>query len=510
MKKKNWKEEIYRGEQGYVLVLVLVLMTLASLVVGGSIANTQASLRTQHNVKQHSQEYYKAESGVARGVSWLRQNSQQLVNIFRREEFYAYFTFTDPTVQSNDHSDFSVPTLVKVLGSNDGPILSNDASLADASFPTSFDITTNDWFNSESEFASAALNDMRVRITLVNVIADIPSKDYGPPPAAAPETDFYPVYRIDSITPDSKAHVYGTVLGDLAHVFDVGIYGQDYLEIRQPCDSYNSSVGAYGGTNINANCPAGSNSTASLHQNENVYGSLQTNGDITSDAPYGGDTCADFLTGCPNPGEVCAGEDCGVPLLEIYQAFDSYCDPADQQAQLIVTGSTGTPQEITLASSAPADTCWVKIKAGSNKGFKLTSTNAPYYIKELDLHNNAVMYIEPDTAGKYVELYVETITGGKINGNQSVNMTGAPTDFRLIYLGADALDLNGTADMRVALVAPNATVTVSGTFEYYGALLAQQLYLTGNGGVHYDEALGGSGPVNDVQFRLKELVQYYR
>ena len=502
------------SDSAYVLVGVLILIALSSFVAAGSLKWSAMNARTTHAIKVRTDLFYESEASIGHTVSWFRQYSQQLITPFRREEFYSSFKRTAPSAGDNETSTvFTVPTNVKLAGTNDSAVLTSASGPVTGAFPFTEDIVTGNNFPAVSNFYSDDHGDSQVRITLVDVIADDPTKDYGPLPNPMPETDFYPVYRIDAMTGDDEgSHVYGTLIGDVVHVFDIGIYGQDYLEINQPCDSYLSDSGGYSVASRRANCPAGSNSTASVHKNEEVYGSLQTNGDIDADPPFGGDTCADFQGGCPNKGETCAGEDCGVPLLEFFDPWNVYCPthkaPVEYAASdtlTVVDSDPGTPEVL------PADRCWQSVVVKAGVTLTLESTNSPYYIDTLELQNNSnsVLDIQPNPAGGTVELWVRKIVGDSFNGNQVLN-TGTPTEFRLYYLGTDDLLLNGSADMNTALVAPNAGVTVSGNFDYHGALLAKRLTLTGSGGIHYDESLGGTGQVVDVQYRLRDLVQFYR
>ena len=501
-------------ESAYVLVGVLILIALSSFVAAGSLKWSAMNARTTHAIKVRTDLFYESEASVGHVVSWFRQNSQQIVTPFRREEFYQRFTRTAPSVGTNEVSTvFTVPTNIKLSGTNDSAVLTSASGLVQGQFPLTEDIVTGSNFPAVSNFYTAGHGESQVRITLVDAIADDPTKDYGPLPNPMPETDFYPVYRIDAMTGDDEgSHVYGTLIGDVVHIFDIGIYGQDYLEINQPCDSYLSASGGYSVASRRANCPAGSNSTASVHKNEEIYGSLQTNGDIDADPPFGGDTCADFQAGCPNKGETCAGEDCGVPLLEFFDPWNVYC-PSHQapvtyaaDTTLSVVDSDPSTQEV-----LPIDRCWQHVIIQPGVTLTLDTTDSPYYIDTLELQNNSnsVLDIKPNPVGGTVEVWVRKIVGDSFNGNQVLN-TGKPTEFRLYYLGTDDLLLNGNADMNTALVSPNAGVTVSGNFDYHGALLAKRLDLSGSGLVHYDESLGGTGQIVDVQYRLRDLVQRYR
>lgn len=496
-----------KNERGYTLLIIIVLLALAGVTLSGTLMRDATGGHTINATRVRSEDFVAAESAIGRVMAWLRLNSQSLVEPYRREVFYSRFAKTAPVIGGNDDSVFTLPVQNYVADTSDAVMLVNDDSLGTARFPSTRNISTNQLYDAAAQFASATFGDAQVRLTLLNAVAVNPALDYGPPPNPVPETDFYPIYRLDAMTSLSEgAHVSAIVKGHTVNRFDVGIYGEDFLEIRQPCDSYKSSVGVYSTAIRRANCPAGSNSTSAIHKNEEVYGTLKTNGEIDSEPPFGGETCADFVAGCPNKGETCSGEDCGVPLLDEFYPWTTYCPTS--QGNLTVTGNVS----LTLAGTDAAHTCWDTVTISTNSQLTLTSTNAPYYFRTLTFQNNSnsQLNVQPSSASGKVEVYVQTITGNALNGNQMINANGRPSRFTLNYLGANALTLNGTAAMNVALVSPNAAVTVSGNFSYSGALLAKELYLTGSGGIHYDEDLKGTGPVVDIQYRLSEIVQHYR
>ncbi|MCC6932946.1 MAG: hypothetical protein IT292_06800 [Deltaproteobacteria bacterium] len=147
----------------------------------------------------------------------------------------------------------------------------------------------------------------------------------------------------------------------------------------------------------------------------------------------------------------------------------------------------------------------------NNSKIILSSTNYPYYFNILELKNNSNSQfdVQPNPAGGVVTLYVNSIVGDKFNGNQTIN-SGRPFNFRMFYLGSNTLTLDGNASMNAGLVAPNASLSESGTFDFNGAILAKRLLLNGAGNIHYDESLAGNGEVNDTQYRLRELIQFYR
>lgn len=497
-----------QGRQGgYVLIAVLVLLMISLAMVSNTLTNITTSTRSVYATKVRNTDFNEVESSTGHAVSWLRVNSQRVISPFKRDEFYAHFERTDPSFGTNDTTDFHVPTKIKLAGTTNSALLVSSSDLGTPAFPNTRDLTTGSAFPAQNNFATTDFGSSLVRLTLIDALPENPAKDYGPPPNPAPETDFIPVYRVDTMNAtDRGSHVYGIITTDTNNLFDYGVYGEDYLELRQACDSYDSTLGAYVSANKRANCPASSNSTSQIHKSEVVYGTLRTNGEINEEPPYGGKVCSDFESGCPNEGETCSGEDCGVPLLEQFKDWSVYC-PVDQGDLTVAANTT-----LLLSGSDPMHNCWNKVTVQTGVTLTLSSTSAPYYIKTLELKNssNSRLDVNPDDVSKYVQLYIQTLVGNKINGNQTVNATGRPYNFRLYYLGTTELVLNGTATMNVALVSPKAAVSVTGTFDYSGALLAKQLLLNGSGQIHYDESLGGNGDMYDSQYRLTELIQKYR
>ena len=496
------------SQQGYVLVSVVITLSMAGLLLSGSMLQSTLNMHTTERMEQRSVDFLAVESGISRAESWLRLNSQSMVKPFRRDQMYNLFErVATPVVGANDTGTFQVASKIKLKGTNNTVFLVNDASLGTASFPATENITTNIVFDTVSEFAAANLGDALVRITLYDIIAKDPTKDYGAAPNPSPETDFYPVYKVDALTSlDSGAHVSSFVTGNVINIFDMSFYGEDYLEFRQSCDSYDSSVGSYNtSTNRNANCSVGSNSQAAVHKSEEVYGSIRTNGTINAASPYGGEACADFVSGCPNKGETCSGEDCGVPLLEVFDPWATYCPTS--QGNLTITSDT----TLSLASNNPTDNCWDTVTINNGVTLTLDTTDYQYFFKSIVFkHNTSTINVSPATSGEVVELYTEEFDGGKLNGNQAVNASGDPGEFTIYYLGTDTLTLNGNADMNLAMVAPNARVAILGNFDFFGALLAKELNLSGSGAVHYDESLGGGGAIVDVKYRQNSVQQNYR
>ena len=255
-------------EAGYIMITILLLTVVAMLTLTMSLSVMGDSLRTHAMDRIRDDRFFEAEASVAKTLAWMRKNSQKLTNICRPEEIYDQFELGDPDVGSNDVSRLNVPSRVRKKNTNNSVFLANNNSLGTADFGTTIDITTEANWDAQGSFTGSDLGNGLVRVSLITAFPVDPSKDYGPPPSPMPETVFNAIYRIDVLTDAvSGTHLSADILAEPIPLFTYGVYGQDYLEFRQPCDSYDSEAGPYNtSTNRNANCGAGSNSDSQIHK----------------------------------------------------------------------------------------------------------------------------------------------------------------------------------------------------------------------------------------------------
>jgi len=486
-----------RQEDGYVILMFLLLMVLSLAVVGGSLRVSAANIRTTHAATVRTERYFQAESGMNEALSWLREHSASILKPFSSSEFLTRFDRGAPSIGTNDTGDVRIPTKIKIRGTTNSVILTNSSDLATSAFPTTSHISTGASFNATGSFSGLTFDDSKVRVTLVDAVPLDPAKDS--PPLAAPDTDYYPVYRIDSLTDlDRGAHTYGFVTGNLFYVDTIGFYGRDYVDAMQNCASA-KYTGANAGP-INAKCPVGSQGTITVANNARIYGSARTNGGIVNPAGV----CADYPS-CAAGGSKCTGPACGVPGLPTYQSWDSYCPPAAGPYPDLVAGAN---QNLVLNSAG----CYNSMTINNRGSYTLTNTTAPYFIKTFTVVGGnplTQLKIAPSVADGTVQMYTLTVTGGNINGNQAVNNSARPSQFRLIYLGSIDLTLNGNARISMGLTAPYAGITVQGNNEFRGGIVAKNLRFTGSATVMYDEGLGGS-TLTDVTFKMRQVEEYYR
>jgi len=494
------------NSRGYVLVGALILLALSAIVIATSLHSTGTTTRNTGAARARSEKFFSAEEAMNLTVNWFRENSTSLALPFSRTNFYSLFQRTSPSVGDNEGTFFNVPTRVKLRDTSSSAVLTNEAELATAAFPNTKDAATGGDFNPSTTFAAAQFGDLKVRATLVDAVAIDPSKDYGDPAVGnpPPDTDFQPVYRLDSMSAvDMGAHLLGYLKATLVFDYGIGFYGRDFVEFRQDCDSYRSNSGPYNSGTKRANCTAGSNGVIRIHGQEVVYGKARTNGLINGAPPYGGLVCADFLSGCPNPGQTCQGASCNVPGLPTYSPWLTYC-PSNQGDRNVNASTT-----ISVPGNDPMQKCWNSMNIGNNKVLTLNTTTYPYFIDTFNIPNNSRVNFAPSPGTGTINLYVRTFAGNKFNGNQVFNLNNKPYQLRIHYLGTNALTMDGTAAMNAFLIAPYAAVTVSGNFTYSGGIKATSLTMTGSGDVHYDES-GDITTISDTTYRLTNMEERYR
>jgi len=499
------KEKSNNNEAGYALLAVIIFVAVSALVLAQSLNITSSSTQTAHAASERSSVYYESEETLAKAATWLRSNSEGVMGLFHRNNFYNTFERTDGVIGSND--PLGIPTRLRLRDTDQSVLLATGNGYGNSVFPEAVHPKTGNLFDALEEFNAADFGLSHARITLVDAIGHQSFKDFGDPADGnlPPKTDFRPVFRVDALTSIvDGSHVFGYVLGDLSYDDDFGFFGKDFVQFDQFCDSYHSEEGAYGGENRGANCRVGSTGDIQIHQSEAIYGLAKSNTQIDQSSPWGGQVCADFA--CEHQGEQCSGEHCAVGnLLPEYESWETYCP--DSQGNVNI--NNGQLLTLTVASDNPSDKCWNEVKLRPNSELTLTSTEYPYFIETFDIHNNGQVKFVPDVEGGVIDLYVKKFVGDGFNASQMINTGNPPTSLRIHYLGTDNLLLNGNAEMHAFIVAPNAGITVSGNFDFYGGIKAKHLVATGAGNLHYDES-GDQTELKDVKYAIRRMTQQYR
>jgi hypothetical protein len=87
---------------------------------------------------------------------------------------------------------------------------------------------------------------------------------------------------------------------------------------------------------------------------------------------------------------------------------------------------------------------------------------------------------------------VDVATPIDMTGGSLTNATFNPTALQFIYGGTGAVKLVGGSTSAALLYAPQATVTITGTADFYGAVVAGKVADMGTAAIHYDRSLQNS------------------
>ncbi|HQH25912.1 MAG TPA: hypothetical protein PLP17_00835 [Oligoflexia bacterium] len=491
-----------KNQRGY-LILGVIFMSFIALVVSAGILQISATnTKTRALVKTQAEYYYEAEETLNKTVAWLQANSKNLVTAFVGANFNNNFDVdSSPSLGANEGEFFQVPTMVKINGSSNAAMLSNNEFFGEANFPATQNIDTGASFDAVSAFRSADLGSANSRAILVW--------------ARATDGNFEPVFRVDAVTgnnPDRGAHTFTYVYSKLEAVPGAG--GGDgigFFTQNQPlttktgnnrCDSYQWTYagGQWTKGAPRANCIVASNSTIFLEGRISGNALSKVNNGVTVDRPKG-----------EVSGSVCGGASCHNHSIAPLPSWQTTCgDSGSSQGSLTITG---TPPAL-ASGAALSQQCWENVVVAPNSTLVLTDTGYPYRFKKLTFQNNgnAVLATPILPPGHKIEIYVDNFDGGSINGQQMFNLNNAPHTLVVNITSNQSFTLNGTADMNMRLFAPASYVEMLGTFNFHGAIEASRFAVTGNGTFNYDEGCSApSAPVvTDMAFSLKKASQRYR
>lgn len=470
------------GEGGYALISILLLLTLGLLIGAGMVDSAASNTKTRALVKTRSEYYYEVEETLNRTVGWLQANSKYIVDGFSSANFDSNFDLGAPALGDNEGAYFGVYSMVKMKGTNNSVMLTNNNFFGTPSFPSLNHIDTAASFDAVSSFQNADLGEANARVILI----------------WARETDgnYEPIFRVDVVTgnnPDRGVHSFSYVYSGLVASGSVmGFYGRDHFTTgtKNECKSFKYT---HDGTNWSSgaersNCPVGSNTSIFLKSKINGDAKSLADSSITLSNP-GGDVS----------GTVCEGAGCHGYTLPVVSDWATYC-PAHN-------GDATINSNATWATGG----CWRDVSINNNKTLTLTDTTNPYYFRNLDFGpNDAIFDIGNVPVGEKVTIYVETMGNNHMNGNNFYNENNAPHQLELYYIGTNDLKLNGNADFNAVLYSPNANVDVQGNFNYYGGIFAKTLDVSGSALIFYDEDLGATPVLSDMNFTLRKASQRYR
>lgn len=495
------------NSKGFALPTMLIFLVVCTAIIVGASQFSVSTLRSAGADRIRTETYNQAEKGMNTALSWLRENSTQMFTLFTQANFCNYFVRNaSPAFSSNDPSSgtFAVPSRIRwASATTSSPVLSNSSALGTTSFQNVGS------FNTASSFGALNFDGNLVKITLVDAL---PVVTTGATTCPGITTDFYPVFRIDSMTGNqSGSRVFGYVSGDMIQNGGIpGFYGESFVDQFQDCASFNFTgppPANIATAQQRAQCTVASRGNVNFANNAEVYGTVTANGSITP-----GHTCATPpSTACTPTG--------GSPGTNVIDPFSGRTNPFGTGGWCATNPSAGA-MPISCGSTTPltppADgSCYSSLTLPN--GCSIVLGAGTYYINgQLSFGQNASINM-PSLAvlgsGKVTIHFLSMpVSGGRsiINANNAVNSTAPPSRMEWNYWGTTQLRLNGNSNFAMALWAPYALVELQGNTNYYGALLAQSLRSTGNANMIYDESMGFAPVTSDVNYALRNVEETYR
>lgn len=237
-------------------------------------------------------------------------------------------------------------------------------------------------------------------------------------------------------------HAEGAVFArELSALFADAIFGRDGVALNgnAQTDSYDASLGAYGGANVFK--------TGNVRSNRNI--SLVGNALVQGDA-------------IPGPDGTVSSKKGNVTGLQEPAAREKELPPVSVPAGAVTLGAVRLTGKATQT-----------LKAGT------------YVATSLEIAGNGKLII--DASAGPVNLYV---TGNvSLAGNGVSNLSGQPRNFNLVQLGGAGVTVTGGADFVGTIYAPDSALAISGNGKLYGGFIGDSVSLGGNAVIHYDQSL---------------------
>ncbi len=292
---------------------------------------------------------------------------------------------------------------------------------------------------------------------------DITVYDYANPPFKIAVTGYYP----NRASANAITRSFEIIVSESpAYLFKYAAYSQDTLRISGQgfTDSYDSSLGLYGGTNIGTDGDIGSGTEV------DASGQAYVDGDVI--IPEGS---------TPPDSKYYSGsveEEDNPPLEQI-----------TVPANLVALPNGGSISSTTTLP--PGDYQYWMFNLSSKSTLTITGPANIYLTggTSISVSGQAEIVIDSASTGP-VNIYFDGDVD--LSGQGIANETSIPSN--LIMYGTNTtsqtIDVSGQADFYGAIYAPTSEVSLTGQGGLFGSFIGDEVTISGQGGVHYDAALG--------------------
>lgn len=306
-----------------------------------------------------------------------------------------------------------------------------------------------------------------------NIAGDIEIRVYNP------ETKTPLVESMGKISYSDSALMAKSTRAEIMEIkydpWNFAVFGDEDLDFSSAAtvDSYDSTIGDYGGANITAEGNIGTNSV--------LYGDIYMaqNSEVYGDAYSGPES---------NPEDVIITQGNAYIDGEKKSLLEEKDMPSVKPPEgLAFMGgySLGVGESGTINSSGE----FTSLVLGNNSILTITADASLYITGEFSMASNSQLNIED---GANVTIYL----GGTFSQNSNSQMNNLSQDpTSLLIMGTDSFNgtmtWNSNTDFYGAIYVPRAHVDFNSNIDFYGSIIANSFSFNSNARFHYDLALAG-------------------
>lgn len=277
-------------------------------------------------------------------------------------------------------------------------------------------------------------------------------------------------------------------------VFQGGLFGNVQVDALGTffSDGFNSAKGTYASQATNSyTFPGGktftyADTTGSIGSNGNII----TNGNVTvmgnsTPGPGGTSGPGGNVWGSTTP----ATSPTPLPPVNYNVPSTALAAPSwtSNTGMTLAGSSTGAPVAYHMSSFSP-----------NGKGSINITGNVTLYVDgAFSMNNQQALNI---AAGAKLTVYQGPGSNDMTVNGQAIAGSGTASQFQIYSASTGSIKFNGGSTVYAYMYAPDATFTNNGGNEFFGAMIAQSMKLSGTASFHYDEALANlAAPIPDFK-----------
>lgn len=478
-----------RGEDGIALVLSLFLMLAMSVIAGSLMFLSQTETYASMNYRLMSQARYAAESGVHKATNYLINT---YVPPATAADLALYDMTKSPVVLVADPNRSVVLSATAAMTANYPDNAVKAAFAATGAGPLVTGAVGNSPPPTMSYATYATLVSMRqilvygstVPVTVQTWQITSTGTVAGARPAQVEvtstlEREIGPAFSYAAFAVYAGCNALGWSGGGFTDSYDSGLHNSPPVT-----QAYGGNIGTNGNL-TEAGSTTIVNGTTSTPRSG--VGDCTDNTNPTAWTDNGNATVTGGLISLPQPVPFpTPALPSPMPPLTSMN-FDNSCNDFNVAQCTVVDHNV----VLTPVGNTPLQLGNVSLNGGPNSQLHLNA--GTYNINSIQFNGNSKIVIDSgpvifnvagkDSSGNDLTSPVD------FEGQMASNSTYDPTMLQIRYAGTGLIKATGGSDNAALVYAPNASMNILGNADWYGALVAKTIDVSGGAGIHYDRRL---------------------